>query len=337
VAVLYFDRLTGDNDLNWLRTGLTDLLVTDLSQLSGVRVVGSDRVYEILDDLNMLEASITSAETVREVAKKADVQTVLLGSFAKVGDTLRINVKVQDAGSGEIIGTERAEGPGGDNLFALVDDLSTSLRGRFESAGSLPLDGDQDLMDVTTSSLEAYRYYSEGVHLADQDKNEEAAALLEKAVERDPGFARALRKLAVVLGNENRQVESQEYSRRAVESSDRPPDKREGPGSGPSLLRLTQRQPLRGSESDPKLLEIDPENFTALHNLALQMAQMERWDEAVSLYERAATLGDEFQQLYSNMASSYAHLGRKTEAFHAIERLRQIEPDSVVAIFGGGF
>ncbi len=336
VAVLYFDNLTGDNDLNWLRTGLTDLLVTDLSQLTGVRVVGSDRVYEILSDLDMLEASITSAETVREVAKQADVQTVLLGSFARVGDTLRINVKVQDAASGEIIGTERAEGPGGDNLFALVDDLSTSLRGRFEASSSAPLDGDQDLMDVTTSSLEAYRYYSEGVHLADQDKNEEAAALLEKAVELDPGFAMALRKLAVVLSNENREAESQEYSRRAVENSDRLPAKEK---YLVQAYHYSDYPTTLGQAIDAyrKLIEVDPENFTALHNLALQMAQMERWDEAVSLYERAATLGDEFQQLYSNMANSYAHLGRRTEAFHAIERLRQIEPESVVAIFGEAF
>jgi tetratricopeptide (TPR) repeat protein len=334
--VLYFDNLTGDDDMNWLRTGLADMLATDLSQLTGVRVVGTDRVYQILKDLDMLEESITSAETVQEVADQADVKTVLLGSFAKVGDTLRINVKVQDASSGEIIGTERAEGPGGDNLFTLVDSLSTGLRGRFESAGSVPLDGDQDLMDVTTASLEAYRYYSEGVHLADQDKNEEAIALLEKAVELDPGFAMALRKLAVVLSNEDRDAESQEYSRRAVENSDRLPAKEK------YLVQAYHYSDFpntmdRAIEAYRKLIEIEPDNFTALHNLALQLAQMERWEEAVSLYERAASAGDDFQFLYANMANSYAHLGRETEAFHALERLRQIEPDSVVAMFGGGF
>ena len=284
----------------------------------------------------MLEASITSAETVRQVAKQADVQTVLLGSFARVGDTLRINVKVQDAASGEIIGTERAEGPGGDNLFALVDDLSTSLRGRFEASSSAPLDGDQDLMDVTTASLEAFRYYSEGVHLADQDKNEEAIALLEKSVELDPGFAMALRKLAVVLSNENREAESQEYSRRAVESSDRLPARER------YLVRAYHYSDYpttlgQAIEAYRKLIEVDPENFTGLHNLALQLAGAERWEEAVPLYERAAALGDEFQFLYANMANSYAHLGRMTEAHHALERLRQIEPESIVAVFGEGF
>ncbi|MGB5659099.1 MAG: protein kinase [Thermoanaerobaculia bacterium] len=336
VAVLYFDNLTGDEDMDWLRTGLADMLVTDLSQLSNVRVVGTDRVYQILKDLDMLDESITSSETVQEVADKADVKTVLLGSFAKVGDTLRINVKVQDAATGEIVSTERVEGAGGDNLFALVDDLSTSLRSRFESSGSVPLDGDQDLMDVTTASLEAYRYYSEGVHLADQDKNEESIALLEKAVELDPGFAMALRKLAVVLGNEDRDEESQEYSRRAVENSDRLPAKEK------YLVQAYHYSDYpetwgKGVEAYQKLIEIEPDNFTALHNLALQLAQLERWDEAVSLYERAAATGDEFQSLYLNMAGAYGHLGRMSEARHSFERLRQIEPESVVALFGEGF
>ena len=117
VAVLYFDNLTGDPEQDWLRTGLTDMLVTDLSQVTAIKIVGTDRVYSILKDLEMLEESITSAEVVRQVADKAGAQTVLLGSFAKAGDTLRINVKVQNAASGEILSTERVDGTGRRQYF----------------------------------------------------------------------------------------------------------------------------------------------------------------------------------------------------------------------------
>ncbi len=107
----------------------------------------------------------------------------------------------------------------------------------------------------------------------------------------------ALRKLAVVLGNENRDEESQEYSRRAVENSDRLPAKEK------YLVQAYHYSDYpetwgKGVEAYQKLIEIEPDNFTALHNLALQLAQLERWDEAVSLYERAAATGDEFQFLY---------------------------------------
>ena len=42
LAVLYFENLSGDESLNWLRTGLTDMLVTDLAQSPNIRVLGTD-------------------------------------------------------------------------------------------------------------------------------------------------------------------------------------------------------------------------------------------------------------------------------------------------------
>ena len=50
VAVLYFDNLSGDEELEWLRSGLTDMLVTDLSQSPDLRVLPTDRLYQILAD-----------------------------------------------------------------------------------------------------------------------------------------------------------------------------------------------------------------------------------------------------------------------------------------------
>ena len=51
VAVLYFENNTGNPQLDWLRTGLTDMIVTDLSQSPDVEVLGTDRLVQILDDM----------------------------------------------------------------------------------------------------------------------------------------------------------------------------------------------------------------------------------------------------------------------------------------------
>ena len=51
LAVLYFENNTGDASLDWLRTGLTDMLVTDLSQSPGIRVLSTDRLYQALKEL----------------------------------------------------------------------------------------------------------------------------------------------------------------------------------------------------------------------------------------------------------------------------------------------
>ncbi|MEE8584432.1 MAG: serine/threonine-protein kinase, partial [Acidobacteriota bacterium] len=55
LAVFYFQNMTGDPALEWLRTGLADMLVTDLSQSPHIRVLGTDRLYQILDNLGRLD------------------------------------------------------------------------------------------------------------------------------------------------------------------------------------------------------------------------------------------------------------------------------------------
>ena len=326
VAVLYFDNLTGDQELDWLRTGLTDMLVTDLSQLSAIKVVGTDRIYQILKDLGMLEEPITSADVVRQVAEQASAQTVLLGSFAKAGETLRISVKVQDAISGEILSTNRVEGLAGDNLFAMVDELTGEIRQGFDTGEAITIGGDRELMNVTTASLEAYRHYAEGVHLGDQGRAEEATEQLRKAVDIDPGFAMALRKLSIVLGNQGEQAESQGFARRAVESADRLP-LREKYLIQAAYYTDRPGTVVQGIEAYEKLLEIEPDNTTALNNLGLQYMGFELLERAVPLFEKALEIGTAFGGTYANLALAYGTLGRLGEAEQRLDELAAKDPD----------
>jgi len=62
VAVLYFDNTTGDKDLDWMRTGITEMVVTDLSQSQQIEVVGTDRLYGILAEMNRQDDRVLSPE-----------------------------------------------------------------------------------------------------------------------------------------------------------------------------------------------------------------------------------------------------------------------------------
>src|SRR5207244_12739587 len=88
VAVLYFENNTGNPQLDWLRTGLTDMLVTDLSQSPDVEVLGTDRLVQILTDMKRQDDRVISFDTVQALAKRAGVKSVLLGGYMKAGDTI---------------------------------------------------------------------------------------------------------------------------------------------------------------------------------------------------------------------------------------------------------
>ncbi len=130
VAVFYFDNLSNDADLDWLRTGLADMLVTDLSQSPNLRVLGTDRLYSMLEEMGNLDDDRTSFETVQSVARQARMNTAVLGGFARIGDQVRIDARVQDARTGDVLASESVSGAT-DEIFALVDNLTDRITDNF--------------------------------------------------------------------------------------------------------------------------------------------------------------------------------------------------------------
>ncbi len=284
IAVLFFDNNSGDPSLDWLRTALADMLITDLSQSPQLRILGTETIYQILKEMNQLDERITSLEVVQEVAERSDVDTVLLGSFVKLGDTVRINVRLQHAQSGEILTTEKVEGVGESSIFPMLDDISRRIKDRFEIAGEDYAGLDLELKDITSASIEAQRHYTEGLKLHNAGMNTEALDAYERAVALDPGFAKAMVRLSEVSSNGGFIEQAEEYARRALEQQGRlsAPDRlfaegfqyavREGtwdralqafervielyPDYGPARLSLGSPQPssraLRRGSRDPR-------------------------------------------------------------------------------------
>jgi eukaryotic-like serine/threonine-protein kinase len=329
VAVLYFENNTGNAQLDWMRTGLTDMLVTDLSQSPDVEVLGTDRLLQILGDMKRQDDKQISFETVQELAKRARVKSVILGSYVKAGDTIRINVKLQEAGTGRIVSSERVDATSESTLFTTVDDLTRRIRNRFlpgtadptkalisargPAETSTPLSMERDLKDVSTSSIDAYRYYVEGIDLHNRSLEIEAVPLLEKAIKTDPSFAMALAKLAVVEGNLGHPLKREEYGRRAIEHLDR--------------LTARERYYIEGSYYDTKSDQLDkaidaykkaidlyPDHAGARHNLALLYTQLGREAEAIPLYEELLRRGTAFPLTYTNLAAIYVTEGQFEKA-----------------------
>jgi serine/threonine protein kinase/tetratricopeptide (TPR) repeat protein len=323
VAVLYFENNTGNPQLDWLRTGLADMLVTDLSQSPDVEVLGTDRLFQILSDMKRQDDRVISFDTVRELSRRAGVRTVLLGSYMKAGDTIRINVKLQEASSGKIVTAERVEAAGESSLFATVDDLTRKLRANFSSGSSnqitrlLPFVGpipstdsrlDRDLTDVTTSSLEAYRYYADAINLHDRGRYEDELPLLEKAVEIDPDFALAFTKLAAAHYNLSHFELTKAFGKRAVEHADKLTlrERYYVEADYYSNFNDTIRQAI---DIYSKAVERYPDFASARNNLALLYVQLERFDEAIREYEELRRRGITFGALYETLAFTYAAAG----------------------------
>src|SRR4030067_1568269 len=101
---------------------LSNLLVTDLTQSKHIKVLSEDKLFQILTQLGQEDSQTYSADVLRQVAAEGGVNHILQGAYARAGDEFRINVTLQEAGSGAPLGAESVAGKGGARILSIVDE-----------------------------------------------------------------------------------------------------------------------------------------------------------------------------------------------------------------------
>lgn len=178
VTVQPFEWLGASDEHAYLARGISTDLVTELSRLSGLRLIGA-----------------SGAKPGSPAARNASY--VVSGSVQREAETLRINVYLIDARTSGQLWSERFERPFRD-LFAVQDEIIQRLVERLP--GKVSHAERQRLAKRYTSSLEAYEHFLRGRALfmvRRTEDNEEARSHFRKAIELDAKFARAYASLAM--------------------------------------------------------------------------------------------------------------------------------------------
>jgi tetratricopeptide (TPR) repeat protein len=285
LAIMYFENNTGDENLDHWRKGISDLLITDLTQSKYLRVLGGDQLFNILSQLNQLEAKSYSSEVLKEVAARGRVDHIIRGSYAKAGDALRIDMVLQKASTGEPIASERVEGIGEESFFSLADELTRRIKSSFKfSDKKIASDIDRNVGKITTSSAEAFKYYSEGDKYSDQGDERKAIEFFEKAVAIDPEFATAYVDMAISYHNLGYRSNEKKSLKRALELSDRVSD-RERYQIQAEYYSLSEKTYDKALESFKKLLGLYPDDELGNSDLGWLYNQLEQWDKSIERYE----------------------------------------------------
>jgi serine/threonine protein kinase/tetratricopeptide (TPR) repeat protein len=195
IAVLYFSNLSQDQSLNWLDNGLTDMLTTNLAQVKGLDVLSTERVLSAVQRASR-DGKAMDPSQAQQVARDAGADAYITGALLKMGPTqLRLDVRAQDTGTGQILFSDKLEGQDVQSIFGMVDRLTASIAGSFLPASELPQKA-PEIEQASTSSVEAYRHYQLGVDYARRFLTTDAIRELEEAVRLDPQFALAALRLS---------------------------------------------------------------------------------------------------------------------------------------------
>ena len=319
LAVMYFENNTGDESLDHWRKALSDLLIADLSQSKLIRVLSRDRLFNILSELNQLDAKSYSSKVLNEVAVRGGVNHLLQGAYAKAGDNIRINVMLQDTSTGELIGSEGVEGKGEESIFSMVDELTRKIKANFRlSADEIASDIDKQVGKITTSSPEAYKYYSEGMKYQDMGNDRKAIGFLEKAVAVDAGFASAYVALSSSYWEIRMESEGKKYSQKAFELRDRVSD-RERYKIEADFYGYSEKTYDKAIEALHTLLELYPEDSFGINLLGWTYNAIEEWDKAIEILKVNIRNKDEKVYPYVSSSDSYRAKGLYEKAIEVHE------------------
>jgi tetratricopeptide (TPR) repeat protein/DNA-binding winged helix-turn-helix (wHTH) protein len=327
IAVMYFENQSGQTDMDWLREGLADMLITDLSRSNRFAVLSREQLYLLLDRNGYKPGDKIRLDDALEIARKSHAEAIAIGSFARLGDKIRLNVQLHDSRTGQLLASEALTASRPEDIFAQIDLLSIKLAAHL---GITPesQDAQASLSRVMTDNLEAYRYYSLALEKAHGYHSAEAIALWEKAVALDPQFAMAYARIGYTyaLVRVNEHARAKPYLERAFQLSSRLSEKDK------LYIRAwyaqASRDPDEAVRTFYEIIAHYPQETEAYLRLGfLLTGSQERYAESLRVLEQGVAVDPDAKDLYNQLGFAYHRGGRYDEAITAHLRYVQLAPN----------
>ena len=185
VAVLYFDNNTGDKELDVMKKGFADMMITDLAEVDGLTVVERDKLQALLDEIKLQKSPYFDKKTAMKLGKGLGASHAVTGSFQAGKPKLRIDVRLIEIATGKVVVTSKVTGSQ-DDIFELEQQLVEKFVASLERTYAPSTRPRTKVPDVDTLVE-----YSKGIDLADRGKYEDAEKTIAKVVQRAPTFALA--------------------------------------------------------------------------------------------------------------------------------------------------
>jgi TolB-like protein/DNA-binding winged helix-turn-helix (wHTH) protein/Flp pilus assembly protein TadD len=294
LAVLPLDNLSGDASQGYFADGMTDELITDLSQISALRVISRTSVM----------AYKGARKPLPQIARELNVDAVVEGTVLRSGDQVRITAQLIQAPTDKHLWAESYEGNLRDTL-ALQKKVASAIAEQIRI--ELTPQEQAVLKKANVVNPEAYESYLKGRYFWNKrtvDGLKAAIAYFNQAIEEDPKYAQAYAGLADsynLLGD-------WEYG----------------------ALAPSEAYP-KAKAAAIKALELDNTLGEAHTSLAFSLDVFDRdWESAEREFRRAIELNPGYATAHHWYAWHLSEMGRNSEAIAEMRKAEHLDPLSLI-------
>ena len=293
IAVMPFVNDSGNGDIEYLSDGMTETLISSLSQIPKLNVKARSSVFRYKG----------REIDVSKIALELNVQAVLNGRVAQRGEQLVLNLELVDAQTENVIWSEsytRKQSDLATLQSEVARDVSNKLRIKLSGAEQ------NQVAKNHTTNTEAYQLYLKGRFYWNKRTDVDIKRSIEyfnQAIELDPGYALAY----AGLGDAYQVLPS---------FSNNPP-----PAESYSNARTAAQKAL---ELDPGLAEPHATLGVVLHEYDWNFTDAERE------FKRAIEINPNYASAHQWYGEFLRNMGRLDEAIAEMKRAQQLDPLSLI-------
>jgi TolB-like protein/Flp pilus assembly protein TadD len=124
LAIMPFQNATGQAKYDWLKVGIAESLTTDLKKATGIFLVERMKIESALKEMKL--AQVLGIEDAAQIGKQVGAGVVLIGSYQMLGDQIRVDSRMVEVESGQILMSEKVIGTV-DTIFKVEEDLALKI------------------------------------------------------------------------------------------------------------------------------------------------------------------------------------------------------------------
>jgi serine/threonine protein kinase/Flp pilus assembly protein TadD len=336
LAVLYFENPGGNQDDDYFRDGITEDIITELSNVKDLWVFTRSAVLKYRD----------KPATAEQVGQQLNATHVLEGSLRRIGNRLRITARLVETDTARSVWAERFDRQLED-VFAIQDEIAQSIARAMQVV--FTEQEKQAIAKVQTADVQAYDYYLRGRQFFYQFRRrgyDFARQMFTRAIEIDPKYARAYAGVSNCYSYLFMYWDaSEENIRAAVNASQKAleldPDLAEAHVACGLAVSLSKRYDEAQKEFEAAI-RLDPKLFDAYYFYARACFQQGNLELAGHLFQQASEVNPDDYQAPSMLAMVYEGQGRLVEgqaahrrSIRIIEKHLERHPDDARALYLG--
>jgi TolB-like protein/predicted Zn-dependent protease len=299
LAVLPFENLSGDPEIEYLCHGIAESLINILSALQRLRVVPRQTAFRF-----------ESTAELAKVARELNLQAAVSGRVILLGENINVQAELVDLETlSQLWGGQCSRRLS--NILELQEEISSEICRHLRL--QLSRGDSRRLRKRSTQDSEAYHLYLKGRYCSEKrtlDELNKAIDFFQRAVENDPGYALAYAGLA---------------------------DAYTLLGSGTYGAMPAVKAAVKATEMVAKALDLDSTLAEAHTSLAFVKFRFDwAWREAEREFKQAIELDPRYVRAHHWYALFLAAMGRQDEAIEEIKEARKLDPLSPIVSVAEG-